>query len=375
MRGFVKLRLLVISLSLCTLACKQDAASDGSKQGQDTVIAPGAEPRDTAVADTIAAEVPPPIKDDKTFDSLMRMEVTLPPILDDKAYDTATVNSFTRLADLSKGEMKLVASADLLQRNISDIICRNNVDFGDVLFLMDVTGSMSEDIAEVKEGMEQIIAELRSRKDVRLAIATYRDLQNDSSNWFSFRNFERDYRGAQRYVDSIQVGSGGDLPESVYEAFIESANQHFWRSRTKRVVLIVGDARGKGKVEGGLYDMEDMLRKASESRIKVNFFPLIITPYSAKYRSHDEAPQPETTTSIIERIYPNPSKGEIYLKMAKPGRYHLAIYSMTGLMVEERNIDDDLWMIDMAFHGDGLYVLRVTDENNQFDVAKFVVKH
>jgi hypothetical protein len=120
--------------------------------------------------------------------------------------------------------------------------------------------------------------------------------------------------------------------------------------------------------------MQDMLKKAGESRIKVNFFPLIVTPYSARYRAHDLNPEPATETKLIDRVYPNPTQGEIFLKMAKAGRYHLTIYTMTGLLVEERYIDDELGLIDMGFHGSGLYVLRVTDENNQYDVAKFVVR-
>ncbi len=362
-------QLLFLALPLCLLACKHESSTQEQKK-PDTVDAPKADVLPLVNPDTVSEDVVV----DKEFDSLMKLEVTLPPILDDKAYDTATVNSFTRLADITKGEMKLIASADLLRRNISDIICKNNVDYGDVLFLMDVTGSMSDDIAQVKEGMAQIIAELREKKNVRLAIATYRDLQCDSNTWFSFRDFETDYYAAQEYVDSLKVSSGCDLPESVYEAFIEAANQKFWRSRTKRVVLIVGDARGKSKAEGGKYDMEDMLAKAGDSKIKVNFFPLIITPYSARYRTSDDAPQPETTTQIIDKLYPNPTTGNIWIKMKQEGRYHIAIYTMTGLMVEERNVDDDLWMVDMAVHNDGLYVVRVTDAANQFDVAKFILK-
>jgi hypothetical protein len=137
---------------------------------------------------------------------------------------------------------------------------------------------------------------------------------------------------------------------------------------------VIGDARPKEKGEGGEYTVDDMLKKAGESKIKVNFFPLIVAPYADRYRSRDLNPQPATETHIIERVYPNPTVGTTYIKMAKEGRYKIAVYTMTGLMVEERYIDDDLWMVDMSRHQDGLYVVRVTDENNQFDVAKVIVK-
>jgi hypothetical protein len=47
---------------------------------------------------------------------------------------------------------------------------------------------------------------------------------------------------------------------------------------------------------------------------------------------------------------------------------------MTGLMVEDQYIDDDTWMIDMRIHTDGLYVIRVTDKNNQYEARKFVLQ-
>ena len=60
--------------------------------------------------------------------------------------------------------------------------------------------------------------------------------------------------------------------------------------------------------------------------------------------------------------------------MKQEGRYHIVVHTMTGLMVEERYVDDDLWMVDMGIHADGLYVIRITDANNQFDVAKFILR-
>ena len=94
----------------------------------------------------------------------------------------------------------------------------------------------------------------------------------------------------------------------------------------------------------------------------------------ARILAGHDAPQPETSTQIIDKLYPNPTSGTIFIKMKLEGRYHIAIYTLTGLMVEERYVDDDLWMVDMGVHADGLYVIRVTDANNQFDVAKFILR-
>ena len=358
---------LFILLPACLIACKNEPKGQAAIAGNETNP-----PLDMVQTQNAADSSVPTIasvKPDDYVDSMMSLEVTLPPILDEKAYDTATVNSFTKMADLTKGEMKLLASADLLEKNITSILCKNTTDFADVLFLVDNTGSMEDDIANVKEGMNQILDALREKKGIRLAIATYRDKQYDSTNWFSFREFETDYKAAKAFTDSMKLIPNNDLPESVYEAFIAAADHKFWRSRTKRVVLIIGDARGKTKEEGAQYTIDDMLRKAGESKIKVNFFPLIVTPYSEKYREHDMNPQPATETHLLTSVWPNPTSDVIHIKMERSGRYRLAVYTMTGVLVEDHYIDSDEWRIDMRIHYDGLYVVRVTDRNNQYDMA------
>jgi hypothetical protein len=363
--------LLLLLLPLILFSCKHD---EPQQQAQGETVKAIGDSTVLAQPEAIMLTEEEAVAKNNYIDSMMHLEVTLPPILDESAYDTATVNSFGRLAASTKGEMKLLASADLLEKNISSILCINNTDYADILFLVDNSGSMEDDIAEVKKGMDQIIDVLKEKNGVRLAIATYRDKQFDSTNWFSFREFETDYKAAKAFTDSMSLASNEDLPESVYEAFIEAANHKFWRSQTKRIVLIIGDARGKEKADGGMYNLEDMIAKAGESRIKVNFFPLIVTPYSEKYRAHDLNPQPNAQIHMIDQVFPNPTNGVINIKMAHEGRYRVAVYTMTGVMVEDHYIDDDTWMIDMRIHADGLYVIRVTDKNNQYDAGKFILQ-
>lgn len=308
-------------------------------------------------------------------DSMMKMAYTLPPLLDETAYDTATVNSFTRMANATNGEMKLVVSADLIQENINKILCNNSTDNADILFLIDNTGSMYDDIAVVKAGVSQIKDISKEKKGIRLAVAIYRDKQYDSTNWFSFSNFEHDYDSAKRYINAMQVISNNDLPESVYEAFMAVADHKFWQSRTKRFTIIIGDARGKTKAEGAQYDFEDVIAKANASRIKVNLFPIIITPYAEKYRVLDKNPQPATTTPLISKVYPNPASGYLYIRFNKEERYRVELFNAAGARIEQQYVDGDMWMVDVSNQPNGLYVIRVSDKNNQYDATKFVVQH
>ncbi len=328
--------------------------------------------------DTAAAgeELPPYSEARAAFDSVMRLEVKLPPLLDPAtAYDTATINTFTRMAARSRGEMKVLVSAALLEDAITRILCQKTTDYADVLFLIDNSGSMADDIAAVREGMGQIISALEDKRGVRLGIAFYRDKQFNGDAWFGFRNFETDYCAAKAYVDSMRLIGNDDTPESVYEAFMAVVQRgDFWRSRRKRVVLIVGDARGKEKADGGEYDVADVMRVASEHAIRVNFFPLIVEPYAERYRANDVGPKPETQTHLIEQVYPNPTTGPVHIRLAREGRYRLGVYSMSGVLVRERYIDGDYWLVDMDGNPDGLYVVRVSDKANQYDVGKFILK-
>lgn len=149
------------------------------------------------------------------LDSFKKINIYLPPLYDKYTFDSATTIKFFEMAKATQGELKLLVNSKLITNEIINIIDNNAIDNADVLFLIDKTGSMEDDIANVQKGLTQIVESLNRFKNIRLAIALYGDKNSDGKDWFSFQNFEMDYGAAKKFIQHIRVTAGEDYPESV----------------------------------------------------------------------------------------------------------------------------------------------------------------
>ena len=102
----------------------------------------------------------------------------------------------------------------------------------DVLFLVDVTGSMSEEIEQIRATLRDVIApELAATiDDVHIAVAEFADfpvLPYGDDRDIPFRLVQAstaDLLEAQRGVDRLTLRSGSDVPESHVEALYQAAS-------------------------------------------------------------------------------------------------------------------------------------------------------
>lgn len=114
----------------------------------------------------------------------------------------------------------------------------------DLLFLVDATGSMGDEIDKLKDSMAMIadeIGQLPARPDVRYGLVAYRD-QGDA---FVVRtnDFTPDLWAFQRSLAALRADGGGDEPEALNEALHRSLTDLHWRSdETVRLIILVGDA-------------------------------------------------------------------------------------------------------------------------------------
>jgi len=114
----------------------------------------------------------------------------------------------------------------------------------DLLFVIDATGSMGDEIDKLKATMKVIadeIAALPEQPDVRYGLVAYRD----RGDQFVVRtwDFTSNLAEFQRTLNALQACCGGDTPESVNEALNKSIHTLNWRSEnTVRVLLLVADA-------------------------------------------------------------------------------------------------------------------------------------
>jgi Mg-chelatase subunit ChlD len=117
----------------------------------------------------------------------------------------------------------------------------------DLVFVIDATGSMADEIAKLKTSLHQIatdVARLPARPDVCFAYVAYRD-RGDEYVWRA-QDFTNDLNFFQRSLADLQAGGGGDYPEAMSEALHESVHNLSWRGgrdlSVQRMAILLADA-------------------------------------------------------------------------------------------------------------------------------------
>jgi Mg-chelatase subunit ChlD len=142
-------------------------------------------------------------------------------------YDAQAATSFTD---------RWTVSMDLAQQ-------RSSLNL-DVLFLVDATGSMADEIAKIQNTIFDVSARidaLPENPDVRYGMVTYRD-RGDSfvTNSYDFTPDVRDFAGN---LNTVFADGGGDYPEALNEALHEAIHSVEWRGGdTVQLIFLIADA-------------------------------------------------------------------------------------------------------------------------------------
>lgn len=110
------------------------------------------------------------------------------------------------------------------------------VDEADIVFVLDVTGSMGGEINDVKNNIIEFSDSLNYRGvDFRLGMVTFLD------NIENVYNFTNDVHLFQGYIDDQYAHGGGDIPENSLDALMR-ATQFEFRPAAKRIIIWITDA-------------------------------------------------------------------------------------------------------------------------------------
>lgn len=114
----------------------------------------------------------------------------------------------------------------------------------DVLFLLDATGSMADEIAQLQDNILSISAQidaLPGAVDVRYGLVSYRD--RGDAYVTRFFDFTADVTAFQRELSRVVAAGGGDYPEALNEGLDVALNAADWRGpHAVKLVFLVADA-------------------------------------------------------------------------------------------------------------------------------------
>jgi hypothetical protein len=114
----------------------------------------------------------------------------------------------------------------------------------DVLFLLDATGSMGDEIDRIQLTITDIaerINQLEQRPDLRFGLVSYRD-RGDAYVTHLDSNFTGDVASFSQALNAVRADGGGDTPEDLNEGLSVALQQMSWRDNAVRLVFLVADA-------------------------------------------------------------------------------------------------------------------------------------
>ncbi|RPH22166.1 MAG: VWA domain-containing protein [Alteromonadaceae bacterium TMED7] len=112
----------------------------------------------------------------------------------------------------------------------------------DVVFVIDVTGSMDWVIAEVNERIIDIGEVIRGLVPVaRFGVVAYRDF-GDPEFVTKIQPLTFSQQKISRFLEGLEAKGGGSYQEAISEALTVAVNDSGWRRDAQKVVILIGDA-------------------------------------------------------------------------------------------------------------------------------------
>jgi len=122
----------------------------------------------------------------------------------------------------------------------------------DLLFVLDITGSMGSLIYQAQKKMKSILESLTKdfQMDLKVGLSLYRDHPSQGDEFVTITFNLMDVKDIQEKIDQINVGGGGDDPEAVLDGIIDGINDMSWRDGSRKIAFLIGDAPAHGIIDG-----------------------------------------------------------------------------------------------------------------------------
>ena len=127
----------------------------------------------------------------------------------------------------------------------------------DLVFMIDATGSMGDEIDKLKTSMRAMaaqIAGLPGQPEICYGLVAYRD--RGDAFLTRTHDFTNDLTAFQGLLARVQAQGGGDTPEALNEALHEVVHGLSWRADAARMVVLVADAPPHLDYGGPQYDTD-----------------------------------------------------------------------------------------------------------------------
>ena len=149
---------------------------------------------------------------------------------------------------LDKNNERKSVTKEVKDNDVIDL--ENNFTTADnleVMFVIDATGSMGDEMRYLKSEIDDVIGKVKENNPtskVSLAMMVYRDLKDEYVTRYS--DFTEDIAAQKAFLSKQNASGGGDIEEAVDTALDEAVNKQ-WSSRGTKLIFHVADAPAHDK--------------------------------------------------------------------------------------------------------------------------------
>ncbi len=291
-------------------------------------------------------------------------------------YEQTTIQLFTGLADATGGQTFMVDNAEYVVGVIKGIIKNYLSDKTDIVFVVDRTTSMDDDIDAIKVSINKIINALDNFKDVKVGFTFYADKNTDGARWFKMHKLSKDLDEARYIMNTVYTFGGGfDLPESVNDAIVKTINEMNWTEGRRRMILLIGDAPSL-EPPLGEYTTNQVIGRAVNAEVTMNFYPVIIglqKDINGIFKKQDPF---SLADNINFTIGPNPATNYTLIKTESVADYKLEVFDIHGVLLFSKEFADNNISVMTDNFKTGVYISRlINTKTKESATQKFVVKH
>lgn len=174
----------------------------------------------------------------------------------------------TRMGAIDPSREQSPSESPLMIRMRQDPAQLRNVD---VMFALDATGSMGDELNYIKAELESVIDRVEREMEGRFSIRVGANVYRDEGDEYIVRShpFTENVGEVAAFLREQQANGGGDTPEAVEEALIDAIEGHGWSSSAQaRFLFLVLDAPPH-YTDDRLERIRQLTRNAADQGIRI----------------------------------------------------------------------------------------------------------
>ncbi|MGB0850609.1 MAG: vWA domain-containing protein [Bacteroidia bacterium] len=199
-------------------------------------------------------------------DNLGDAELWVSPFQDEDEVDHTKLS--LKINDILHDDQVVMIDSGVNQINIG--ATTKGLNRVELAFIVDATGSMSDELEFLKEDLKSVIDSVQrdnSTLSIHTASVFYRDEGDDYITRKS--EFSTDLNTTVNFINNQSAGGGGDFPEAVHTALDIGINDLQWSQEAKtRIAFLVLDAPPHHR-QDVIVNLHSTIREAAKKGIKV----------------------------------------------------------------------------------------------------------